>query len=81
MTGLHVVWARNQDWKVGRGLCRCDIADRVGDWCGSIVLDEDWIEKHEERGVQTHLEFIALSEARSFTDDECLVVSIPKLLT
>ena len=24
-------------------LVRCDIADEMGDWCGTIVVDEDWI--------------------------------------
>ena len=70
-TSLHVVPSNNNEKNVGEGLCRCDIADGVGDWCGSIVVNEDWI--GNQSGRDTMFEFIALSEARSFTTDECPV--------
>jgi hypothetical protein len=48
----------------GQGqLCQCNIADKAGDWCGSIVLPRFWIA--EQQGVP--LLFIAVSDVRSFT--------------
>ncbi|KAJ5707093.1 hypothetical protein N7488_006894 [Penicillium malachiteum] len=53
--------------KVGAGLQWCDIVDAEGDWCGSIVLDESYIDK-----LNGHLcTFIAMSEAKRFTMEEC----------
>ncbi|KAI5926683.1 heterokaryon incompatibility protein-domain-containing protein [Camillea tinctor] len=60
----------------GEGLCHCDIVDRTGDWCGSIVLSRDWIaDKEGEPQI-----FIAISDAKNFTADECPVWNyyIPK---
>jgi hypothetical protein len=72
MTDLHIVSARNQDKKVlESGLCQCDIAERVGDCCGSIIVDTDWFDNHRKRGKKAIFEFIALSKARLFTDDDC----------
>lgn len=51
----------------GDGLVRCDVADGNNDWCGHIVLNEDWA--RPRGGTKRH--FIALSEAKSFTQDEC----------
>ncbi|KAF6834525.1 hypothetical protein CMUS01_06111 [Colletotrichum musicola] len=48
------------------GLARYHIADEVGDWCGSIVLDAEWAAMAGERQ-----EFIAISEAKCFTLAEC----------
>lgn len=48
------------------GLARYHIADEVGDWCGSIVLDTEWAALAGERQ-----EFIAISEAKAFTLAEC----------
>lgn len=61
----------------GEGLVRCDIADENGDWCGHIVLNEDWID--ETRGGRKW-HFIAISDARSFAREECRTWShyIPK---
>lgn len=61
----------------GDGLVRCDIADENGDWCGHIVLNEDWIDGTRE-GQKWH--FIAISDARSFAREECRTWShyIPK---
>lgn len=58
------------------GLCQCDVIDRAGDWCGSIVLPQDWIGDHEGKLLQ----FIAISDAKSLTRDECPVWNyyIPK---
>jgi hypothetical protein len=49
------------------GLTRCNVADKFGDWCGSIVLDNRWVENTK---TAKH-EFIAISEAKKFTDAEC----------
>ena len=52
---------------MSRELIRCDIADEVGDWCGSIVLDPQWIMEKKS----SKQEFIAISEAKNFTKNEC----------
>ncbi|KAK2009237.1 heterokaryon incompatibility protein [Colletotrichum eremochloae] len=51
---------------LGTGQARYHIADEGGDWCGSIVLDAAWAE-----GKAARQEFIAVSEAKSFTAAEC----------
>lgn len=52
-----------------RHLPRFDIADYTGDWCGTIVLDQVWADKHvKDTGVER--EFIAISEAKNFTKEE-----------
>ena len=58
------------------GLRQCDILDKEGDWCGSIILEEDWIEPQD--GHMFH--FMAISDAKAFTQDECPVWTyyIPK---
>lgn len=75
-TSLHLVPSENPGPKPGKGLSRYDIADETGDWCGSLVLDEQWITK-SRRSKQN---FIALSDAKTFTKDECDVWTyyIPK---
>ncbi|KAK5663275.1 hypothetical protein OQA88_3702 [Cercophora sp. LCS_1] len=66
-TELHVV--TRGSGSVSEGLSQCDILDKAGDWCGSIVLDADWI--HEREG---HIfQFIAVSDAKAFTVEECPV--------
>lgn len=52
----------------GEGLVRCDIADVNADWCGHIVLNETYIKAKESNPM---MNFIALSEAKSFTKEEC----------
>ena len=49
------------------GLCRCDVVDGDGDWCGSRVVDEAWIRPRDKQLFP----FIAISEAKGFTHDEC----------
>lgn len=58
------------------GLVRCNIADSFGDWCGTIVLDENWINNAK---TGRH-EFIAISESKKFRNDECQTWSyyVPK---
>lgn len=64
---------KSDDDKVGEeGLCRCDIADNNGDWCGSIVLDEQWLTSRREL-EGSKFEFLALSDAKGFTPEECEV--------
>ena len=75
-TSLHLVPSETPGPKPGKGLCRYDIADEVGDWCGSLVLDEAWITKSR----RSKYDFIAISDAKAFTKDECDVWTyyIPK---
>lgn len=51
----------------GDGLVRCDLADKNKDWCGHIVLNRDWAEAEDGK----EFNFIALSQAKSFTKTEC----------
>jgi hypothetical protein len=60
-TPLYLV----QSHKLGQGLNRFDIADEIGDWCGSIVI-ESWM-----RTKGSKHKFIAISDAKSFTKEEC----------
>ncbi|KAM0417359.1 hypothetical protein ACHAPT_012675 [Fusarium lateritium] len=50
-------------------LCRCEITDRRGDKCGSVVVDTEWLKERENKR-QTMFEFIAISDAQEFTDKE-----------
>ncbi|QIW98868.1 hypothetical protein AMS68_004386 [Peltaster fructicola] len=67
-------WTRLKQFRVvaagseirGTGLTRCHIADTADDWCGTVTVNTDWIEQHDGQMV----EFIALSEAKAFTEDE-----------
>ncbi|KAH7411488.1 heterokaryon incompatibility protein-domain-containing protein [Cadophora sp. MPI-SDFR-AT-0126] len=52
---------------LGEGLARFDIADRNGDWCGTIVLAHA---QSSEIDLRAAHEFIALSEAKNFADEE-----------
>jgi hypothetical protein len=69
---------KNEGWneKLGTDLTRCDIADPSDDWCGSIVLNFDWIAKRSGKSFQ----FIAISDAKAFTMNECPIWTyyIPK---
>lgn len=59
------------------GLSRHDIIDRAGDWCGSIMLPDDG----DHAALQdTSQSFIAISDAKAFTREECPVWNyyIPK---
>lgn len=73
---LHLVAPENVVRQTENGLCRYDIASDIGDWCGSIVLDENWF-NHTK--ASRH-EFIAISEAKAFTEEECEIWTyyIPK---
>ena len=75
-TSLHLVPSENPGPTLGKGLSKYDIADEAGDWCGSLVLDEQWIKKSQ----CSKQKFIAISEAKAFTNDECGVWTyyIPK---
>ncbi|KAI0024345.1 heterokaryon incompatibility protein-domain-containing protein [Xylariomycetidae sp. FL0641] len=50
---------------VGEGLRRMSLLDRKGDWCGTLVLEDDWASR-----VGGVFEFAAISEARDFSMDE-----------
>ena len=51
-------------------LQRYSLADDSGDWCGSIVLDSSWFSRQLRRSRLRH-EFVAISEAMRFTNEEC----------
>jgi Heterokaryon incompatibility protein (HET) len=55
------------DGLVVSGLQRCDISDSSGDWCGSIALGDKLVKKLSGQECQ----FIAISEAKAFTSEEC----------
>ncbi|KAF4968196.1 hypothetical protein FSARC_4386 [Fusarium sarcochroum] len=50
-------------------LCRCEISDRRGDKCGSVMVDSEWL-RNKERERDTMCKFIAISDAKDFTDEE-----------
>lgn len=69
---FHIVRSTESDVRdddVGATRARCHIADRRGDKCGSIVVSKEWLEKYEATG-QTMFEFIAISDAKSFSQQE-----------
>lgn len=47
------------------GLRRFGLGDAKGDWCGTVVLEDRWLDR-----VGDTLEFVALSEARDFSMQE-----------
>jgi hypothetical protein len=51
----------------GAKLLRVDVLDQQEDWCGTVVLDEEFALQNNERLCT----FLALSEARRFTKEEC----------
>lgn len=51
--------------ELGEGLRRFGIVDSQGDWCGTIVLPEEW-----SGSVGGIFEFVAVSEARDFSTEE-----------
>ncbi|KAL9113464.1 MAG: hypothetical protein Q9227_002505 [Pyrenula ochraceoflavens] len=51
----------------GNSLSYYDILDRLEDWCGSIALPSDFIANPAGQVFN----FIAISDAKSFTKDEC----------
>lgn len=51
----------------GAGLARLSVLDKGRLWCGTVVVDESWANKRKDKLC----EFIALSDARKFTHDEC----------
>ena len=48
-------------------LSHYDVHDKSGDWCGSVCLPLDFIADHSGQVFK----FIAISDAKSFTKDEC----------
>ncbi|GAB7348349.1 hypothetical protein MBLNU459_g6319t1 [Dothideomycetes sp. NU459] len=76
-TFLRLVSRDEVDQSLGLGLTRLDIHDEVGDWCGSIVLNKDWVQERKDRLSHdfdgSRYEFIAISHAKAFTDKECTV--------
>jgi hypothetical protein len=76
-TNFYVVRSDSSKQKsLGKRLARMIVADARGDACGTVVVDES-----EAESLNNHeATFIALSEARSFTDEEYPVLSyyVPK---
>jgi hypothetical protein len=64
---------RSEDVKMFR---RYSILDYKDDWCGTILLDKYWVELESPGGrvptrdLNVPLEFIALSDAKQFSDGE-----------
>lgn len=52
----------------GHGLRRFEILDYKGDWCGTMVLRQDWASKIEKEPIR---KFIAISDAKAFSTEEC----------
>ncbi|KAL8367131.1 hypothetical protein RB595_008891 [Gaeumannomyces hyphopodioides] len=50
---------------LGHGIRRFGITDKCGDWCGTIVLNDSWL-----NSVDGVFEFAAISEAKEFTLEE-----------
>jgi len=56
------------------GLTKFDISDAVGDWCGSILLSSSWVASQEKDGHAvdgSRRDFLAISDAKAFTKEEC----------
>lgn len=53
--------------ELGNGLKRFNIIDNKNDWCGTIILDKKYQVLADENQL---LEFVAISDAKGFTDDE-----------
>ena len=70
-TSLHLMPSENPGSNPGKGLSRYDIFDSIGDWCGSLVLDSERISDSPSPSGSKPFEFIAISEAKAFTRDEC----------
>lgn len=51
----------------GECLLRHNILDKAGDWCGSVDLPGDWTIENPD----VEQSFIAISDARVFTKEEC----------
>jgi hypothetical protein len=51
----------------GRNFIRYSVLDSKDDWCGTIVLDKFWA---RERKLEEPVEFIALSDAKHFSEVE-----------
>ncbi|KAN0089200.1 HET domain containing protein [Hyaloscypha variabilis] len=56
------------------GLTKFDISDAVNDWCGSILLPSSWVSAQEKAGHPvdgSSRDFLAISDAKVFTKEEC----------
>lgn len=72
MAEFHVVRSTmtNTNEDLHPKLSRCHITDSMGNKCGSIVVDSAWLCQKESGLLQTKFKFIAISEAKSFTQAE-----------
>ncbi|RSL64594.1 hypothetical protein CEP53_003996 [Fusarium sp. AF-6] len=50
---------------MGKDLHRFGLTDKLGDWCGTIILDKDWF-----NNVGGLFEFAAISDAKEFSFEE-----------
>ncbi|KAF4448573.1 heterokaryon incompatibility protein [Fusarium austroafricanum] len=55
----------SQQKNVGSGLHRFGFTDRLGDWCGTVILDSEWF-----NSVGGIFEFAAISDAKEFSFEE-----------
>lgn len=61
---LHIVPATTDS---ETQLSRCHIADENNDWCGTVVLNTDWV---DSRQADMKCDFIEISHAKAFTFEE-----------
>ncbi|EEU34290.1 uncharacterized protein NECHADRAFT_85603 [Fusarium vanettenii 77-13-4] len=50
---------------MGNGLYRFGLTDKLGDWCGTVILDKEWF-----NSVGGLFEFAAISDAKEFNFEE-----------
>ncbi|KAL2671305.1 hypothetical protein Neosp_013885 [[Neocosmospora] mangrovei] len=50
---------------MGKGLHRFGLTDKLGDWCGTVILDTEWF-----NSVGGLFEFAAISDAKEFSFEE-----------
>jgi hypothetical protein len=61
---------RYTPYAFGQNFCRYNIEDYKDDWCGTILLDKFWVKDFREHANEDFLEFVAISDAKSFSNEE-----------
>lgn len=67
-TSLYIKVRAASDIKSSHSPLLCEVIDKAGDWCGCIKLDRSWIAERQDSLLHY---FIAISDAKSFTMEEC----------
>ncbi|KAM0417460.1 hypothetical protein ACHAPT_012522 [Fusarium lateritium] len=63
--GRSVDAIRRRNKHMGNGLYRFGLTDKLGDWCGTVILDKEWF-----NSVGGLFEFAAISDAKEFSFEE-----------